>query len=187
MNQPTPAGRSAHVTVNSIILALTIFIATASPIPAQEIANPQEAEIKRLMTEGVQLMAEGSSASLEKAIGKFESARVMVRSLKLQPVDAFILTMIASAYSAMGQDQQAIEKYSEALPQLHAAGEKQLEAATLLQLGLIYDSLNEFQKALDFASQAVLLFRASGDREGEGLALSAIGNLRGGWVTLRMG
>jgi CHAT domain-containing protein len=162
-----------------LILVLTVFLA-AGTIAAQQNEKPQEDELKRLLTEGAQLMAEGSSASVEKAILKFESARLVLRSLDLQSVDAFILTMIASAYSELKQDQKAIEKYSEALPLLHAAGEKQLEAAALLQLGMIYDSLNEFQKSLDFASQAVLLFRAAGDHEGEALALLAMGNLRGG-------
>jgi tetratricopeptide (TPR) repeat protein len=182
MNQlsPTTAPKPAPSTFRrGIILVLTLFLA-AGTIAAQQTGKPQEDELKQLLTEGMQLMAEGSSASLEKAILKFESARLVLRSLDLRSVDAFILTMIASAYSGLKQDQKAIEKYSEALPLLRAAGEKQLEAATLLQLGLIYDSLNEFQKSLDFASQAVLLFRAAGDHEGEALALSAMGNLSGG-------
>lgn len=173
---PKPARSTFH---NVIVLVLTFFLATGS-IAAQQTEKPQEDEFQRLVTEGAQLMAEGSSASLEKAILKFESARLVLRSLDLQSVDPFILTMIGSAYSGLKQDQKAIEKYSEALPLLRAAGEKQLEAATLLQLGMIYDGLSEFQKALDSASQAVLLFRAAGDHEGEALALSAMGNLRGG-------
>ena len=178
---PTPATtyKAAHATFRGIMLVLTVFLA-AGTIATQQTEKLQEDEFKRLLTEGTQLMAEGSSASLEKAILKFESARLLLRSPDLRSLDAFILTMIASAYSGLNQDQKAIEKYSEALPLLRAADEKQLEAATLLQLGLIYDSLNEFQKSLDFASQAALLFRAAGDHEGEAWALTAMGNLRGG-------
>jgi len=178
---PTPATtyKAAHATFRGIMLVLTVFLA-AGTIATQQTEKLQEDEFKRLLTEGTQLMAEGSSASLQKAILKFESARLLLRSPDLRSLDAFILTMIASAYSGLNQDQKAIEKYSEALPLLRAADEKQLEAATLLQLGLIYDSLNEFQKSLDFASQAALLFRAAGDHEGEAWALTAMGNLRGG-------
>lgn len=181
MNPPTPAAtfKAAHVTFRGIVLILSVLLA-AGTIAAQQTEPPEVAEFKRLVTEGTQLMAEGSSASLEKAILKFESARLVLRSLDLRSVDAFILTMIASAYSGLNQDQKAIEKFTEALPMFRAEGEKQGEAFALLSLAMSHDSLNEFQKALDCISQAVLLFRAAGDRENEAMALSAMGNLRQG-------
>ena len=179
MNSPssTTALKPARSTFRpGIILMLTVFLA-AGTIAAQETKKPQEDEVMRLMTEGMQLVAEGSPASLTRAIEKFESARVALRPLNLPVGDAAMLTMIGYAYNQLEQNQKAIEKYTEALPLFRAAGEQKWEASALLHLGLIHSKLGEMEKGLDYLGQALALFHAAGERQGEAMALSVIGSL----------
>lgn len=176
----SPLGKSTltgSIVYRSVCL-LTTFLLFAGPLAAQATKETNEEAAKRLMVEGMQLVAEGSRTALANAIEKFESARVPLRSLNLPVGDAVMLTMIAYAYSQLEQNQKAIEKYTEALPIFRAAGEKRGEASALIHLGLIHRTLGEMQKALDTFSQAVVLFRQAGDRQGEALALSTMGTLR---------
>lgn len=158
-------------------LLITILL-LGGIIAAQDTRRTQEEAAKKLMIDGLQLVDEGSPASLRKAIEKFEAARIAAHSLNLPAGEAAMLSMIGYAYYQLEQNQKAIEKYTESLPLFRAGGEKRGEATSLVHLGLINNTLGELQKALDNYSQAVLLFRAAGDRQGEALALSTMGNLR---------
>lgn len=159
-----------------ILLVLTVLLA-AGIIPAQETSKRPEDEVVRMMTEGIQLMADGSPASLTKAIEKFESARVAFRPLNIPVGEAVMLTMIGFAYNQLDQNQKAIEKLNEALPLFRSAGEQKGEASALLHLGLIHSKLGEMEKGLDYLGQAFALFHAAGERQGEAIALSVIGTL----------
>jgi CHAT domain-containing protein len=164
-------------TFHCVLFVLTTLLVASGPIAAQGAKKEQEDEVVRVMTEGMQLVAEGSPASLTKAIDKFESARPLLRALNLPQVEAAMLTITGHAYNQLEQPQKAIEKYEESLPLFRAAVEKRGEAASLLQLGLIRSKLGEMEKGLDCLNQALTLFRAAGDPEGEALALTIIGGL----------
>lgn len=160
------------------VCLLTALVLVVGPLAAQVTKETNDEETaKRLMVEGMQLVAEGSSASLTKAIEKFESARVPLRSLNLPVGDAVMLTMIGYAYNQLEQNQKAIDKYTEALPLFRAAGEPKGEASALLHLGLIHSKLGEMEKGLDYLGQALALFHAAGERQGEAMTLSVIGSL----------
>jgi CHAT domain-containing protein/tetratricopeptide (TPR) repeat protein len=159
-----------------IILVLTVSLVSIA-IAAQDTKKNPEDEVMRVMTEGMQMVTEGSSASLTKAIEKFESARLTFRALNLPVGDAAMLMMIGYAYSQLEQNQKAIEKYEQSLPLFRAAGEQKWEASALLHLGLIHSKLGEMEKGLDYLGQALALFHAAGERYGEAMALSVIGSL----------
>ena len=161
--------RSLFLLIGSLLLVGTIT--------AQETRQTQENEAGRLMLEGMQLVADGSPASLTKAIEKFESARVLLHSLNNPLGEAAMLSISGSAYYMLEQNQKAIEKYEASLPLFRAAGEKKGEAAALLQLGLIQGISGEMQKALDSFRQALPLFRAAGEHQGEVITLSSMGSL----------
>ncbi|HKO98579.1 MAG TPA: CHAT domain-containing tetratricopeptide repeat protein [Pyrinomonadaceae bacterium] len=129
------------------------------------------------MTEGLQLMTEGSTTSLSKAIEKFEAARPALRSLNLPVGDAVMLTMIGYAYSQLEQNQKAIEKFKESLPLYRSAGEQRGEAIALLHLGLMHTKLGEMETGLDFLDQALALFHSASEHQGEAMALAVIGSL----------
>jgi CHAT domain-containing protein len=172
------APKSTHLSFRACaLLVLTVFLVSGT-IAAQQNKQAQEEAAQKLMLEGMQQVAEGSPASLEKAIKNFESARVVIHSLNLPVGEAVMLTMTGYAYNQLEQHQKAIEAYTQSLPLYRAAGEKRGEASTLLHLGLIHNTLGEYQKSLDNFTQAVQLFHAAGDRQGEALALGTLGTLR---------
>ena len=177
---PASSRKPTGSTFRTGLLAVVTVLLLGGTIAAQETKETQEDAAKRLMVEGMQLVVEGTPASLTKAIEKFESARPVLRSLNLPAGEAIMLTMIGYAYSQLEQNQKAIEKYTESLPLYRAAGEKRGEAGALLHLGMIHSTVGEFQKSLDNFSRAVVLFRTLGDRQGEALALSTMGSLRMG-------
>ncbi len=168
-----PNGSTFH---RGLFLLITILL-LGGTIAAQDTRQTQEEAAKRLMVEGVQLVAEGSPASLTKAIEKLESARVLLHSLNLPAGEATMLLMTGYAYNQLEQNQKAIEKYEQSLPLFRAAGEPKGEATSLLHLGLIHGKLGEWQKALDNFDQALALFRAAGERQGEVIVLSTLGTL----------
>jgi CHAT domain-containing protein len=174
---PTPSNKRRSSTFHRALLLLITLLVVSSTITAQETRQTQENEAGRLMLEGMQLVADGSPASLTKAIERFESARVLLHSLNNPLGEAAMLSITGSAYYMLEQNQKAIEKYEESLPLFRAAGEKKGEAASLLQLGLIHGILGEMQKALDSFRQALPLFRAAGEHQGEVLTLSSMGSL----------
>src|SRR6185369_17106737 len=141
---------------------------------AQGTSQNQEQTATELMAEGLQLITEGSPASLQKAIEKFESARVMMHSLHNALGEAALLSITGSAYFLLGQSQKAIEKYEQSLPFFHAAGDRKGEAAALLQMGQLLGTLGEMQKALDRFEQALPLFHAAAEYQGEVITLSTI-------------
>lgn len=167
---------NCSIRFRGFLLLLTFFLLFGAPAAQPTNETPENA-FMRLANEGMLLVADGSPASLTKAIEKFESARDALRPLNLPVGDAAMLTMIGYAYSQLEQNQKAIEKYTESLPLYRAAGEQKGEASALLHLGLIHSKLGEMEKGLDYLGQALALFHAAGERQGEAMALSVIGSL----------
>src|ERR1041384_485858 len=163
------------ISINLTVLLITILLVSGT-VAAQD-RKTQGETAKRLMIEGMELVKEGSPASLMKAIEKFESAGTLLHTLGLPEGEGAMLSMLGFVYSRLEQEQKAIEKYEQSLILFRAAGEKKGEATSLVHLGLIQSASGEMEKALDNFLQALLLFRAAGEREGEALTLASIANL----------
>jgi len=161
---------------NGLLLILT-FLLLAGTVAAQDTAKTQEAAAARLMADGLQLAVEGSPASLNKAIEKFESARELLRSLNLPAGEGAVLGMLGSIYTLLEQNQKAIQNYEQSLSFFRAAPDKKGEASALLHLGLIHSRLGEMEKGLDYLNQAVSVFHEADEPQGEALALAIIGSL----------
>jgi CHAT domain-containing protein len=174
---PTRSNRPNRSAFQRGLFLLITTLLLSGTIAAQDTRKTQEDAAARLMSEGLQLAAEGSPASLNKAIEKFESARVLLKSLKFPAGEGAILAALGTVYNLLEQNQKAIEKYEESLPFFRAAGEKKGEAASLLHLGLIHAKLGEMEKSKDYFDRALSLFRAAGDPHGEAIALSTIAGL----------
>lgn len=160
-----------------LFLLITILLLSGT-IAAQDTRKTQEEAAARLMSEGLQLVAEGSAASLTKGIDKLESSRGLLQSLNIPEGEAAVLILIGYAHSQLKQDQKAIEKYEEALPLFRAANHLKGEANTLFHLGLLHGMRGDMQKALDNFNLALTRFRAAGDRQGEMIVLSTMGGLQ---------
>lgn len=157
-------------------LLITILL-LGGPIAAQDTRKSQEDAAQRLMVEGLELVSEGSRASLAKAIEKFESARAAIKVLNLPAGEGAVLLMLGYIYSQLEQDQKAIDMYEQSLPLLRAANEKKGEATALVHLGLIHSKLGAMEKGLDYLGKAEVLFNEARQPDGEALALGSLGSL----------
>jgi len=162
--------------LRSLFLAITIVL-LVRPIAAQDPSKTEADTAVRLMLECQQLIAEGSPASLTKALDTCEAARVSLHSLNLPEGEGVVLVLIGYAHGQLDQNQKAVEKYEQALVLARAAGQPKLEAVTLLHLGLLQGKLGEWQKALDNFDKALPLFHKAGENQGEMVALAVLGSL----------
>lgn len=166
---PTHSNKRRGSTFHRALLLLLTLLVVSGTMAAQETKKTQEESAMRLMTEGMQLVAEGSPESLTKAIEKFESARLVMHSLNVPLGEGLLLSLIGHAYTQLDQNQKAKEKYEESLPLFRAAGNPQAEGLSFFRLGLIHSALGEMEKALDSFDQAVQLFQVAGDRHNEAM------------------
>jgi len=159
----------------SLLISILLL---GSTIAAQDTRKTQEDAAARLMSEGLQLVAEGSPTSLPKAIEKLESARVLLHSLNFPEGEAVILILTGYAYGQLKQDQKAIEQLEQSVSLFRAAGKTRGEALALLHLGQLQGLRGDMQKALDNLTQALVRFRAAGDPDGEMIALVTLAGLK---------
>ena len=116
LKRPTWSNKQAGSRSYRILLLVIALAMVSSTSAAQDTSQTQEQTATKLMAEGLQLITEGSPASLQKAIDKFESARVIMHSLHNALGEAALLSITGSAYFLLGQSQKAIEKYEQSLP-----------------------------------------------------------------------
>ena len=173
----TSSKGSRGSTFQRALLLLTILLLGAT-IAAQDTRKTQEETAARLIADGLQLVTEGSPASLKKAVEKLESASALLHSLDFVEGQAAVLTLTGYAYSQLEEDQKAIEKYEQSLTLFRAVRNPRGEALALFHLGLLHGMRGDLQKALDNLNQALSQFRAVGDRQGEMLVLSTMGGLQ---------
>ena len=170
-----------HSTFQRILSLLLTILLLGGTITAQDTAQDprkvQEDAALRLMSEGLQLVTEGSPASLRKAIDKFELAREPLQSLNLPAGEGVVLCALGIIHNLLEENQKAIENLEQSLPFFQKAGEKKGEAVSLLHLGLLHSKSGEMEKGLDYLKRALLLFHEVGEPQGEATALSLIGTL----------
>src|ERR1051325_3049370 len=172
------SGKPHYTTFHRGLSLLISILLLGSTIAAQDSRKTQEDAAANLMSEGLQLVAEGSPASLPKAIDKLESARVLLHSLNFPEGEAVILILTGYAYSQLKQDQKAIEQLEQSVSLFRAAGKPRGEALALLHLGQLQGMRGDMQKALDNLTRALAQFRAAGDRQGEMIALTTLAGLK---------
>src|SRR5215213_3042894 len=165
-------------TVHRGLSLLIIILLLVGTIPAQDSRKTQEDAAARLMSEGLQLIAEGSPTSFKKGIDKLESARVLLHSLNFPEGEAVILILTGYAYSQLKQDQKAIEQLEQSVSLFRTAGKPRGEALALLLLGQFQGMGGDMQKALDNLTRALAQFRAAGDPDGEMITLVTLAGLK---------
>lgn len=167
-----------YTTFHRGLSLLISILLVGSTIAAQDTRKTQEEAAARLMSEGLQLVAEGSPASFQKAIDKLESARGLLHSLNFPEGEAVILILTGYAYSQLKQDQKAIEQLEQSVSLFRAAGKPRGEALALLHLGQLQGMRGDMQKALDNLTHALAQFRAAGDPDGEMITLVTLAGLK---------
>lgn len=167
-----------YTTFHRGLSLLISILLVAGTIAAQDTRKTQEEAAARLMSEGFQLVAEGSPESFQKAIEKLESARGLLHALNFPEGEAVILILTGHAYSQLKQDQKAIEQLEESVSLFRAAGKPRGEALALLHLGQLQGMRGDMQKALDNLTRALAQFRAAGDPDGEMITLVTLAGLK---------
>ncbi len=143
-------------------------------------ATPQDRTrlaAERSFREAVQLNAQQTAESLNKATAKYEEAIRLWREAGDRGSEGLALNNLAEVYYSLGDRKKALELFSQALSIMQATGSKLGEATTLSNIAAVYEDFGEKDKALDYYNKALPLRRAVGDKAGEGVTLSNIGFL----------
>src|SRR6185503_4127308 len=93
--------RPNYTTFHRGLSVLLSILLLGSTVGAQDTRKTQEDAAARLMSEGLQLVTEGSPASLSKAIEKLEAARALLHSLNFPEGEAVILIITGYAYNQL--------------------------------------------------------------------------------------
>ena len=102
------SSKSTYTMFHRGLSLLISILLLAGTIRTQDTRKTQEDETVRLMSEGLQLVKEGSPASLTKAIDKLDSARGLLHTLNFPEGEAMMLFLTGFAYGQLKQDQKAI-------------------------------------------------------------------------------
>ncbi|MEE8524342.1 MAG: tetratricopeptide repeat protein, partial [Thermoanaerobaculia bacterium] len=117
-----------------------------------------------------------SLGEVEKAIGYYEQALVIVREIGDRRGEGKDLGNLGLAYAALGEVEKAIGYYEQALVIAREIGDRHGEGADLGNLGIAYAALGEVEKAIGYYEQALVIVREIGDRRDEGADLGNLGS-----------
>jgi len=156
------------------IFLLITFLLLGSPIAAQ---NTKQAQAQKLLVDAQQLIDEGSTASLTKAIEELETARTLSRAAGDRRGEATALFKSGLIHNGLGHTQKALDTLGHAVMLFPATGDREDEATALVTIGALYHSLSKHQEALSYYDKVLKLCRDTGNREGEALILSIISQL----------
>lgn len=132
--------------------------------------------------EGGELVDKGDAASLNAAIGKYQTALNLFRQANDKYWQAFTLTYnLGVTYRLLYKKQLALDAHNQALGIFRSLKERSDEAGALQNIGNVYNSLwesvSEKRKALDYYNQSLSILKEIGDHNNEGAALSNTGLL----------
>nr|WP_290221100.1 tetratricopeptide repeat protein [Trichocoleus desertorum] len=148
-------------------------IAAQLPQPATSTLDPTMQALK----EGQALLNQGSRASVQQAIAKFEQARASAKKNGERQQETLALLALGAAHDSLGQKQPALEAYKQALPLAQQLGDRYSQAAILVGMGQLQNSTGQLQSALATFGQALPILRELKNRSGEGTVLNNMGNV----------
>ena len=112
---------------------------------------------------------------MERAIGIYEQALVILREVGDRNGEASALCNLGIVYRRLGESERAIRLYEEALVINSKIGNRLGESSVVGNLGLAYADLGELKKAIEFYEHQLEIVSEIDDREGEATALSNLG------------
>jgi CHAT domain-containing protein/Tfp pilus assembly protein PilF len=136
-------------------------------------------DAQRACHEGRRLRAEGSKASLDLAIQRFEFALPLWREVDDSESEATTLMEIGSIYLSIGDANKYTDYETRALTIWRTLGDRGGEGETLNNLGLAHWARGEREDALEKLRQALPLRQAVGDVKGEAETLRNLGSVYG--------
>ncbi|MBD2119498.1 CHAT domain-containing protein [Trichocoleus sp. FACHB-262] len=129
------------------------------------------------LKEGQALLIQGSGASVQQAIAKFEQARVSAKKNGERQQEILALLALGAAHDSLGQKQPALEAYKQALPLAQQSGDRYSQATILVGMGQVYNSTGQLELALATFNQALPILKEIKNRAGEGTVLNNMGNI----------
>ena len=114
-------------------------------------------------------------ARYEDAIGLFEEALVIVRTLDERYAEGVILESLGICYYSLSDYHKASDCFQQSLAIKRQRDDRAGEAANLLNLGICYDRLSSCERAINFYEHALLIFRELEDLLNEAKALTGLG------------
>jgi CHAT domain-containing protein/Tfp pilus assembly protein PilF len=132
-------------------------------------------DAERVIAEAEQLRVRGTDEALREALGKYNEALPLLRSLKETGREAHVLVQVGWVFRRLGESAKSLEYYHRALPLWRALGEVGEESNTLSNIAVAFVSAGDGQKALEYYHQALALWRAAGNVKEEGYTLHNIG------------
>jgi CHAT domain-containing protein/Tfp pilus assembly protein PilF len=148
---------------------------TLAALRAAQAADEKRIAAERAFAEGRRLRVQGSKASLDLAIERFQSTLPLWRELNDPESEGYILMQLGSIYFSIGDANRYSEYESQALSIWRSLGDRRREGEALNNLGLAHWDRGEREQALEKLQQALPLRRGAGDRRGEAETLKNLG------------
>ena len=124
--------------------------------------------------EADQLQTQGTAESLRSAIARHQQALTLWRAAEDVRREATTLNDIGTAYSDLGEFQEALHYYNQGLPLHRAVRDVRGESINLNNIGIVYAKMGQSERALEYYRQALPLKQAIGNRKSEANTLHAI-------------
>ncbi|MBW4613290.1 MAG: tetratricopeptide repeat protein [Desmonostoc vinosum HA7617-LM4] len=135
------------------------------------------AQAQQLMSEAEKLYQQGTAASRQQAIAKYEQALKIWRQIGDRNWEANTLLSIGTLYFTQNDNQKALDFFNQGLAIRRELKDRFGEAVMLSSVARALSSLGEKQKALSSYNQALLLFRAEKKPDFETKTLVSIGQI----------
>jgi CHAT domain-containing protein/uncharacterized protein HemY len=116
-----------------------------------------------------------NSKQHEKAIGYYEQALAIRRSMKDRAGEGDTLNNLGSTYRVLDQNEKAIGYWEQALAIRTEINDRGGREIALNNLGIGYYALHQYQKAISYHEQALAIARELHNRSREAFALHSIG------------
>lgn len=160
-----------------LFLLLFLLFLLAGAAAAQNDNSDKYYQAEKLVGTGERLMRDGSKASLEQALQKFEQARKLFHSIKNRWREAYTVVNMGDVYSSLDDGNKALDSYTQVLA-IPLTGEGRLYHATARRrIGQIHLDREDKRKALDNLEKGAELFRELLFVEFEAAILPTLGGL----------
>jgi tetratricopeptide (TPR) repeat protein len=132
--------------------------------PTNDLAMPTAAPAKTVTT----MQSEFAVEALTRILSDY-------RQVGNRPAEAHTLSALASAYSALHQQQKAVELYQSALAIWRELGNKEAEASTLAHIGDVYREWGFHDLAIHFYREALKLYQGNYNKAEEAAVFNNLG------------
>lgn len=130
---------------------------------------------QQILSAAYQDVQQGTEASFQKAIEKYQKALTEWRLIGDQERIATTLFSLGAIYGVLNEHQKALEYMQQALPIVKAIGSKGYQAQLMGGIGSRYQVIGEDKNALDYFQQALIIYQSINDTKWQSYILYSMG------------